>query len=286
MPVELDQVSYTYAPGTVFEAAALDRVTVSIEDGEFVGIMGHTGCGKSTMIQLIAGLLVPSSGKVLLDGCDINDGGYRRGELRKRVGIVFQYPEYQLFESTVEKDVAFGLKHLALNSAEVRSRVAWALETVGLNYGEICRESSLGLSGGEKRKVAIAGVLAMKPQILILDEPIAGLDPVARDSFMQLLDRLHNGGTTIIIVSHNADILGDFTRRILVLNKGSLVMDGAVKDVFSDVAQMEALNLDVSRPRKIAHLLGQRGVAIPQDIVRYEELLTALTHLKKSGGLP
>lgn len=284
MPVELEQVYYTYALGTVFQSDALNGITVRIDDGEFVGIMGHTGCGKSTMIQLIAGLLVPSSGKVLLDGCDINAGGYRRSELRERVGIVFQYPEYQLFASTVEKDVAFGLKHSKLSPGEVKGRVEWALESVGLNYRDIRGESPLGLSGGEKRKVAIAGVLAMKPQILILDEPIAGLDPIAREGFMQLLLRLNERGTTIIIVSHNADMLGEFTRRILVLNKGSLVMDGAVKDVFSDVEQMESLQLDVSLPRKIAHLLKRHEVAVPQDIVRYEELLTALIHLKQSGG--
>jgi energy-coupling factor transport system ATP-binding protein len=281
MPIVVENVSYTYAPGTAFETAALSGVSLTVEDGEFIGIMGRTGCGKTTLIQLMAGLLRPSSGRILLDGKDINAKGYRRDELREKVGLLFQFPECQLFETTVERDVAFGLKYLPLSAGEKEERVRWALEAAGFSFESIRNQSPLGLSGGEKRRVAIAGVLAAKPRILILDEPVASLDSVGRRDFMKQIRRLHRNGTTIIMISHDADILGEYAQRILVLDKGKLRLAAPVKEIFKDIARMEALNLDVSRPRKIAHMLLKKGISFPQDITGYGELLGAIKKLKE-----
>ena len=282
MLIKIESASFTYAPGTAFETAALSDISLSIEEGEFIGLMGHTGCGKSTLIQLIAGLLRPSRGRILLEGRDINQKGYARNELREKVGILFQYPEYQLFETTVERDIAFGLKYLPLSAGEKKERIRWALETVGFSFDGIAAQSPLGLSGGEKRRVAIAGVLAAKPQILILDEPVAALDPLGRSDFMEFISGLNRGGTTIIMISHNADILSEYARRLLVLEKGRLCIDAPAEEVFRDMGRIEKYNLDVSRPRKIAHLMQQQGLPFPQDIVRYGELFTAIKTLVES----
>ncbi len=286
MPVELENVSYTYASGTPYETEALENMSLKIKDGEFVGVMGHTGCGKSTMIQLIAGLLVPSEGKVLLDGNDINAKGYDRSVLRRNVGIVFQYPEYQLFETTVEKDVAFGLKHSGLDRGEVSERVRWALEIMGFSFDSIRNQSPLSLSGGEKRRVAIAGVLAVRPKIVIFDEPIAGLDPLGREAFLKLISDLNEDGTTIITVSHNADSMAEYAKRIIVLDSGRLIMDGKTRDVFSDVKRMEELRLGVSQPRLIADMLSKRGFEMPRDIVSCGELVSAIKERLIGGGCP
>ncbi|MEA4925884.1 MAG: ATP-binding cassette domain-containing protein [Syntrophomonadaceae bacterium] len=283
MPIELERVSYVYAPGTPFEVTALEDVSLKIGDGEFVGIMGHTGCGKTTMIQLIAGLMKPVRGKIMLDGKDINERRYDRIELRRSMGIVFQYPEYQLFETTVEKDVAFGLKHSGMSRNEVKEQVRWALEMTGFVFETIRSQSPLALSGGEKRRVAVAGVLAVKPKIMIFDEPIAGLDPLGRELFLQLASRLNQSGTTVIIVSHNADALGDFAKRLVVLDKGRILMDGSPREVFSEVARMQELRLGVSTPRQIADMLYRRGVEVPQDIVTYNELFAALKSRLTAG---
>lgn len=276
MSITVEHVSYTYAQGTAFEAAALRDITLTIEDGEYVGIMGHTGCGKSTLIQLLVGLMCPSSGQIFVDGRDINGRGYVRDELRRKVGIVFQYPEYQLFETTVEKDVAFGLKHLGLSKDEKDENVRWAVETVGLDFDQIHSASPLSLSGGEKRRVAIAGVLAAKPKVLILDEPIAGLDPLGRDAFLDLTNRLNSVGTTIIMVSHNADALSENAERVIVLEDGRLVMDGPSREVFRDVELLREKGVGISQARDIAFLLEKRGFNIPQDVIRYDDLLPYL----------
>ncbi len=282
MSIELDHITHTFMANTPQAVPALHDLSMHIDDGEFVGIMGHTGCGKSTMIQLIAGLLSPTGGRVLLDGKDINEKDYDRRILRRSVGIVFQYPEYQLFETTVEKDVAFGLKHYGLSRADVTERVRWALETMEFDFNAICNQSPLALSGGEKRRVAIAGVLAAKPSILIFDEPVAGLDPQGRELFLRLVSRLNNEKTTILMVSHNANAIGEYARRIIVLDKGTLIMDGTPKEIFADVERMKKLRLGVSTPREIAHLLTQRGMYMPRDIVSYDEILSTLR--TKFGG--
>lgn len=284
MSIVLENVSYVYAPKTPFETTALHDISLTVEDGEFIGIMGHTGCGKSTLIQLMGGLMVPTSGRILLDGRDINEKSYDRDELRKKIGIVFQYPEYQLFEQTVEKDVAFGLKYSKLSKAAVKEQVRWALEMVGFHFNAVRNLSPLGLSGGEKRKVAIAGVLAAKPKILILDEPIAGLDPFSRDSFLLLMEQLNKIGTTIIMVSHNADALGEYAHRILIINQGEQIMDGTTQDIFYDVDRMERLNLGVSQSRKIAELLGKKGIEFPQKITKYSELILTIKKTRKGDN--
>ena len=207
MPITVTNLTCVYGAGTPFETTALRDVSVTVENGSFVGILGRTGCGKSTLIQIMAGLLTPTAGTVMLDGQDIHARRYDRSILRRKVGIVFQYPECQLFETTVEKDVAFGLKHSGLSAAEKQARVRWALETVGFSFEKVHDQPPMGLSGGEKRRVAIAGVLATKPEYLILDEPIAGLDPLGREAFLQLITELNRGGMTILMVSHNADCL-------------------------------------------------------------------------------
>ncbi len=282
MPIVLENVSFTYGTGTPFETVALREIDLRIADGEFVGVMGHTGCGKSTLIQLMAGLLTPAHGKVMIDGADINGKGYPLANLRQRLSIIFQYPECQIFETTMEKDVAFGLKHSGLSAPEIQAKVCRALESVGFSFEEIRSLSPLELSGGEKRRVAIAGALVTEPQILILDEPVAGIDPVGRGDFLKLVSGLNRNGVTVLMVSHNTDVLGDYAERILVLDQGRLIMDGPTRSVFSDVEKLEKLRLGVCRPRKIAHLLKERGVQFPQDIVSYEDLLKAVIKSRKS----
>lgn len=283
MPIEVKNLSFTYSAGTPFETAALKNISLEIKNGEFIGVMGHTGCGKSTLIRALAGLLRPSEGSIVVDGSDINGRRYDRSKLRRKLGVVFQYPECQLFETTVEKDVAFGLKRSGLNKDEVTERVRWALEICGFDFEKIAKASPMGLSGGEKRRVAIAGVLAVKPEYLILDEPIAGLDPLGREAFLELITGLNADGMTIIMVSHNADCIGEYARRVLLLNGGELVGDGSPQELFSDVERMRSLHLGVSRSREIAWQLKKGGMDIPQDICSYGRLLPAvLAHLR--GG--
>lgn len=284
MPIELDHLTYTYLPGTPRAVNALQDICLQIQDGECVGIMGHTGCGKSTMIQLIAGLLIPTGGRVFLDGADINQKGYDRNILRRDVGVVFQEPEYQLFETTVEKDVTFGLKYSGLSRGEMVERARQALEIVGFSFERIRNQSPLALSGGEKRRVAIAGVLAVKPKILIFDEPFAGLDPLGRESFLHLVSRLHQNGLTLLIISHNADAMSECAERILILDGGRLLADGTAKKVLSNSSRMQALGLGVSAPREIADLLSARGMKLPEPLISYQELLSILKVKLTEGG--
>lgn len=279
MPIIIEHLCYTYAKGSPFEKKAVNDICFTVADGEFIGIIGQTGCGKSTLIRLMAGLMKPDSGSISINGSDINKSNYDRRQLRRKVGVVFQYPEYQLFETTVEKDVAFGLKKIksaALSPQEIDGRVKWALELVGFEYEAVRSLSPFGLSGGEKRKIAIAGVLAMRPEMLILDEPIAGLDPEARNEFLHLLRKLNKKGTTVLMVSHNMDALCECAERILVLNNGMLIKDDTPEEVFSDVEYMNTLNLGVSKPRKIAWLLENNGFTSYPGIIRYDDLLQFL----------
>ncbi len=284
MSITITNLSYTYAAGTPLSIAALHQVNLTIADGEFVGIMGRTGCGKSTLIQLIAGLLTPSSGQILLDGKDIQQKGYPRQELRQKVGVVFQYPEYQLFETTVARDVAFGLKHSGLDKEQIRAQVQWALEQMGFSYDRVKDLSPMGLSGGEKRRIAIAGVLAVKPKILILDEPIAGLDPTARSDFLQLLTQLNRQGVTILMVSHNADSLAEYAHRILVLEQGRIVSDEPASSLFCRPQALQAKGLGVPQARQIAQALHSRGILDSDAIYQYEPLVSALIARFQGGG--
>lgn len=284
MPITIKNLSYTYAPGTAYAADALSGIDLTIHDGEFVGIMGKTGCGKSTLIQLIAGLLNPTGGTVLLDEEDIFAKDYHRDKLRRTVGVVFQHPEHQLFETTVEKDVAFGLKHHNLSKEEKTQAVRQALEAVGFDYDTIKDRSPLSFSGGEKRRIAIAGVLAVRPKVLILDEPVAGLDPLGRKDFLSLLDRLHQEGTTILMISHNADAISEHTDRVIVLEQGKILYDGKTEEVLWQCEELRAHGIGVGQTAQIAEMLREKNIAITPKTVRYEDLLRQLIAYGKGCG--
>ena len=282
MSITVKNLSYTYLPGTPFEHKALKDVNFEIADGEFVGIIGHTGSGKSTLIQVISGLLKGASGQVLVDGVDYISKKADRRQLRRTVGVVFQYPEYQLFEETVEKDVAYGPRKMGVPESELQSRVRVALEHVGIDYELYKDASPFSLSGGQKRKVAIAGVLAMEPSILIMDEPIAGLDPMGRESFMQLTKNLNEVGITILMISHNMDNLAEYAGRVLVMSQGELVMNGTPQEVFSREEELLSAGLDLPEAAKLARQLRAQGMDVPAGIIRYDQMLCFLK--KKLGG--
>lgn len=282
MSIKVDHVSYTYMPGTPFEHQALYDVSFEIPDGDFVGIVGHTGSGKSTLMQIISGLIRGYEGHVYVNGIDFSDKKQDRRELRKQVGVVFQYPEYQLFEESVEKDIAYGPTKLGIDSKEVERRVKAAMDLVELDYDLFRDKSPFSLSGGQKRKVAIAGVLAMEPKILIMDEPIAGLDPMGRENFMQLARSLNECGITILMVSHNMDNLAEYTKHVLVMNDGRLFMQGTPEEIFSDYARLREASLDLPEVAQFAQMLRSRGMDIPPHVIRYDQLKELL--LQRFGG--
>ena len=250
----------------------LDQVSLQVGAGEFVGIVGCTGCGKTTLLKAMAGLLEVQDGEILLDGENIFSRRFDRAVLRRKVGMVFQYPEYQLFAQTVEKDVGFGLKYSRLSREEKQERVRWALEQMGFSYEEIKDQSPLSLSGGEKRRVAIAGVLATKPELLMLDEPLAGLDPMAREMFLEFLEKLTGQGVTVLMVSHNLDALAEHAARIIGMKQGKIVMDGSCQEVLGDSRALRTIGLLGSEAAQTAELLQESGV-LPE-------------HLRANGVLP
>ena len=269
------------------DTRVLNDINVSIEDGEFVGVMGRTGCGKTSFMQLLAGLIRPTGGEVLIDGENIFASRYDRKKLRRKLGFVFQFPEVQLFETTVERDVTFALKHSGLSRMKMRERAVESLAAVGFVGESILEQSPLSLSGGQRRRIAVAGVLAQKPKILILDEPLAGLDPTARREFLLLLRRLNReDGTTILMISHNADALAENCSRILVLDEGCLLSDGTPQEVFFDADALRARHLDVSFARQTAQLLQKGGFDVPQNIVSRDALLESVLHAfgREGGG--
>ena len=268
------------------DTRVLNDINVSIEDGEFVGVMGRTGCGKTSFMQLLAGLIRPTGGEVLIDGENIFASRYDRKKLRRKLGFVFQFPEVQLFETTVERDVTFALKHSGLSRIKMRERAVESLAAVGFIGESILEQSPLSLSGGQRRRIAVAGVLAQKPKILILDEPLAGLDPTARREFLLLLRRLNReDGTTILMISHNADALAENCSRILVLDEGHLLSDGTPQEVFFDADALRARHLDVSFARQTAQLLQKGGFDVPQNIVSRDALLeSVLRSVGREGG--
>lgn len=284
MQIELKQVFRTYACGTEQAGYALRDVSVSVRAGEFVAVMGRAGCGKTTLLQIMAGLLTPSEGAVLLDGEDVNGASFDKTRLRRAVGVVFQYPEHQLFATTVEKDVAFALRGLKLSRQERAQHVRAALAQVGLDYDTLHAQPPFALSGGEKRRVAIAGVLAAQPMFLLLDEPFAGLDPLARDALLELLLRLHAQGTGIVLISHNADIVGECAQRLWALRDGRLLWDGSAREALRDAALLPELGLATCAPARIAHMLAQRGVQLGSTPTRYSELLEKLTVLGRENA--
>lgn len=272
MPIELSNLTYTYMPGTPFEATAVDNISVRIDRGEFVGIIGHTGSGKTTLIGLMAGLFKPTTGSVIIGGKDINKKGYDRKELRRHVGVVFQYPEHQLFEETVYKDIAFGPIKVGVSEEETEKRVRHAMELMELDYDQISKLSPFELSGGQKRRVAIAGVLAMNPEVLILDEPVAGLDPKGRQHLMELIGHLNREGATIIMITHSMDDLAENVERVLVMNTAKLIMDGKPYEVFGRADELKQAGLDVPYVAKIAARLREKGKDVPQSIIRLKDL--------------
>ena len=281
MSLKLQNVTFAYAKGTPHETKAIDDISLEIDDGDFIGIMGRTGCGKSTLIQLIDGLLKPDEGFVYLNGEDINNPDYDRNILRKSIGMVFQFPEYQLFETTVRKDVAFGLKHHGLPPEQVELQVREALETMGFDYERVKDISPLTFSGGEKRRIAIAGILAVRPDVLILDEPIAGLDPSGREAFLNLLDEINSRGTTIIMISHNADAISEHAKKILILKDGKLAAEGAAADILSDTELLKKNNIGLCQVRQLALLLQEKGLNIPGKLIHYDELTEYLVSYLK-----
>ena len=280
--LEIKNLSHVYSAGTPFQHAALHDVSLCIERGEFIGLIGHTGSGKSTLIQHLNGLLKPTSGKVLFQGEDIwKDVKFTR-ETRYHVGLVFQYPEYQLFEETVYKDVAFGPKNMGLDDGEIDRRVRQSVQAVGLS-ADVLEKSPFALSGGQKRRVAIAGVMAMEPEVLILDEPTAGLDPRGCEDILSLLRRYHTQrGSTVVLVSHSMEEIARNAQRIIVLDKGVVRMQGTPAEVFARARELEAVGLDVPQVTKIAHALHEKGVAIDPAVYTVEALRQQLLALK--GG--
>ena len=286
MSIKIENLTHIYMPKTPFKKKALDDVNLYIEDGEFIALIGHTGSGKSTLIQHLNGLLEPSSGKIIIDDIDITEKGVKLSDIRKKVGLVFQYPEYQLFEETIEKDIAFGPTNLGLEQDEILIRVKRALEMVGLDYEKYKDVSPFELSGGQKRRVAIAGVIAMEPKVLILDEPTAGLDPKGREDILSQIKKLHEEyKMTIILVSHSMEDVGKLAKRIIVMNHGKVALQGEPKDVFKEIDTLEEIGLGAPQVTYLMRELRRRGFNVSDEIFTVEqckkELLRVLLNDKK-----
>ena len=280
--LEVKNLTYTYGKSTPFVTHAVDNVSFKIEKGEIIGLIGHTGSGKSTIVQQLNGLIKPESGEVVLDGKNIWTEYKNISEVRFKVGLVFQYPEYQLFEETVRKDVGFGPRNLGLSDAEVDARVSEALRRVGLSEGD-WEKSPFELSGGQKRRAAIAGVLAMRPEFLVLDEPAAGLDPAGRSSMRALVNSLHADGTTVIMVSHSMDDVATLCNRILVMNGGRLEMDAAPAEVFRQGERLRAMHLDLPGAARLRDKLNADGFDLPADVFTVERIAEELLKRLKKG---
>ena len=266
MSIEVKNLNYVYNEGFPGETLALDNVNFRLEDGEIVGIIGHTGSGKSTLLQQLNGLLKPKSGTIVVGDTVITDSSTSMLDVRKRIGLVFQYPEYQLFEETVAKDVAYGPSNLGLEQEEIDRRVKDALELVGLDYEQVKNASPFELSGGQKRRVAIAGVIAMKPEVLILDEPTAGLNPKAHRDILDMVRAIHEEENNIIIlVSHEMDDIAAMSDRVLVMNKGTVVMNGTPGQVFARRDELTAIGLEVPAASKLLGRLRDEGIEIDTD---------------------
>lgn len=276
MSIILDKVDYRYSGGTAYEKQALNQVSLKIEDGEFIGIIGHTGSGKSTLIQHLNGLLQASSGGIYYNGRDIYEEDYDRKELRSKVGLVFQYPEHQLFEPTVFADVCFGPRNLGLSRKESELRAFSALRGAGLPE-EYWYCSPFELSGGQKRRAAIAGVLAMKPEVLILDEPTAGLDPLGRDEILNQIASMHQElNMTVLLVSHSMEDVAEYVNRIIVMNQGSILLDGAPKEVFRHRQELEAAGLSVPQVTELMQELRDRGIPVSLEVTTLKEAREAV----------
>ena len=272
MSIKIEHLTHIYDRGMPTESIALDDVSFTADDGQFIGIIGHTGSGKSTLLQHMNGLLKPDSGSVIVGDVDITKPGISMVEIRKRIGLVFQYPEYQLFEETVARDVAFGPKNLGLTDAEIEERVKEAIELVGLDYEKFKDRSPFELSGGQKRRVAIAGVVAMRPEVLILDEPTAGLDPRAHNDVLKMVEEVHRRtGNITIFVSHNMADIAKLSDKIVVIDSGRLVTEGTPKEVFSQKEALRAVGLDLPPVTEFTEELREKGVDIEPTILDADE---------------
>lgn len=282
--LETENLTYTYGTNTPFEKTAVEDVSLRVQKGEFIGIIGHTGSGKSTLVQMFNGLIRPTSGKVLLNGRDIWEEPKKIRSVRFEAGLVFQYPEYQLFEETVQKDIAFGPKNMGLDENEIRKRVVSAARFTGLR-SELLSKSPFELSGGEKRRAAIAGVIAMDPDVLILDEPTAGLDPSGRDVLLTQITEYHKQrGNTIFLVSHSMEDIAKTADRILVMNAGKAVLFDDTKTVFSRGDELEKMGLRVPQVTKIMARLKREGYPVPDGILTVEQALSELLALIGKKG--
>lgn len=277
MSIRVEHLTHIYDKGLPTEQIALEDINFTVEDGELLGVIGHTGSGKSTLLQHLNGLLKPSSGRVLVGDVDITAPGVSMVEIRKRIGLVFQYPEYQLFEETVAKDVAFGPKNLGLSEQEIEERVREAIELVGLDYEQIKERSPFELSGGQKRRVAIAGVVAMRPEVLILDEPTAGLDPKAHHDVLDMVQEVHRRtGNIIILVSHNMADIAKVSDKIIVIDSGHLVTTGTPQEVFAQKELLRGVGLDLPPITEFTETLREKGMALPPTILDTKEAALAI----------
>ena len=276
MSIIVKDVSFVYSKKEVFERTAVNNVSFEIANGDYVGLIGHTGSGKSTLIQLLTGLIKPDTGSILIDGIDVTSKKTDTKMLRSKVGIVFQYPEYQLFEETVYRDIAFGPSNLGFSAGQIDVMIHEVIKDVGLNEN-ILQKSPFELSGGQKRKVAIAGVLAMKPEILILDEPTAGLDPKARRNLLTLIDKLHKDkNITIILVSHSMEDIASSADKVMVMSDGSLVMYDKTENVFSRPDELTKIGLNVPQVSRVINILRQNGVDINGNILTVDDAAKAI----------
>ncbi|NMS91735.1 energy-coupling factor transporter ATPase [Clostridioides difficile] len=287
MSIIVKNLTHIYNEGMPFASKALDDVSFEIKDRDFVGLIGHTGSGKSTLIQHLNGLLKPSSGEIFINDFNITDKNLNLTEIRKRVGVVFQYPEYQLFEETIDKDIAFGPANLGLEESEIHNRVKASMEAVGLDYEEFKDKSPFELSGGQKRRVAIAGVIAMNPEVLILDEPTAGLDPGGRDEIFNLIKDLHEkNNMTIILSSHSMDDMAKLAKTLIVMNHGRIEFMGTPRDVFkSNASKLKEIGLDIPQVLELALKLRQKGFDIREDILTLEEAKQEILKVVRGRGL-
>jgi energy-coupling factor transport system ATP-binding protein len=286
MSIIIEDLNHVYMPNTPFESLALKDINWDIQDGEFWGLIGHTGSGKSTLIQHLNGLLKPSSGRIIIDGVDIHGKGVKMKNIRQKVGLVFQYPEHQLFEETVERDVAFGPRNMGISEKEVTNRVKEALESVGMRYSQIKDKSPFELSGGQMRRVAIAGVLAMKPSVLILDEPTAGLDPRGRDEILDEIVQLRKQRKiTVILVSHSMEDIAKLVDKLAVMHQGQMVRTGTPKEIFRDYKGLTQIGLGIPQITELMLKLRERGKNVPADILTVEEdKAELLNHIRRKGN--
>ena len=271
MPIEIKDLSFSYDNDKF-----INNLNLNIEYGEMLGIMGNTGCGKSTLVQLIAGLIKPDNGQIIIDGDNITNKKFDKAILRKKLGIVFQFPEMQLFEQTVQKDIYFGLKKFRLSDEEKYKRAKDILALLNLDFDKIKDKSPLALSGGEKRKIAVAGILVCNPKYLILDEPIAGLDSDSRENFMKLLVKLKETGITIIIISHNADYIAEYCDRVIVMDNGQIILNDFPDNIFNNFECLQKLNIGTCSSKQIINLLDKNGISISKSAIKYDDLIKEL----------